>query len=525
MTGHVRCVVVAAALVLTAAGAGADTIRFSPGPDAPIAYDAATGAYREGASFDPLYCAEEPCVELLHNIFEPLVAAGPDQTIEARLATAWERRDARSWRFTLRRGVEFHNGERFDAEAVRFSLMRASEAYGATAWFPTIERVVVDDPYTVEVVLGEPDAVFLYRLNNIGLILPPRYFAEAGEEGFAAHPVGTGAFRFVGWDRARREVTLEANGRYWRDGYPKVERLVYAYMDPDEAYQRLSAGELDLIRRLNPRRTTEFMRAGSGKVVKAWLPQLVLGPFNLLKPGSPLRDKRVREAVNLAVNRDHLIRYGTIGNGRLIGGYTVPDDPNHAALAPYPFDPEAARRLLAEAGHGDGLRLTMMVDKQVPPSIEHVLAGSLKGAGIDLEVKRAAESEFLEELYLPKFGSGRPPSFDILLFSMPVGTIPHAAMVPMTLLYSRQPNESAIRDLELDRLYEAALRDTDAGAQSDEWRALERYVYDNHLLFVGYQERAVFGARADLHFTPRTLMSFWDAYYQKDRQARAGPER
>ena len=99
------------ALVLAAAlPAAAERVRFSPGPDAPVAYDSTSGLYREGASFDPLYCAEEPCIELLHNIFEPLVATAADQTIEARLATAWERRGDRAWRFTLRRGVRFHNG-------------------------------------------------------------------------------------------------------------------------------------------------------------------------------------------------------------------------------------------------------------------------------------------------------------------------------------------------------------------------------------------------------------------------------
>jgi len=503
------------ALVLAAAlPAAAERVRFSPGPDAPVAYDSTSGLYREGASFDPLYCAEEPCIELLHNIFEPLVATAADQTIEARLATAWERRGDRAWRFTLRRGVRFHNGEAFDAEAVRFSLERSSDAYGVTAWFPVIERVAVLGPYRVEVVLAEPDSLFLYRLANIGLILPPRYFEDVGAGGFGAQPVGTGAFRFEHWDAARREVHLAANRDYWRDGFPRLDGLVYVYAESDHALDLLARGELDLIRRLNPRRTAQFMASGVGRVEKAWLPQLVLGPFNLLKPGTPLRDVRVRRAINLAVNREHLIRYGTIGNGRLIGGYTVPEDPAHAGLTPYELDAQAARALLEEAGHGGGLVLKVMVDRQVPPSIENVIAVWLERIGISIEVRRAAESEFLEELYLPKFGTGAPPSFDILLLSMPVGTIFHSAMVPMTLLYSGKPNESALRDPMLDSMYEAALHDPDSGPEA--WREIETYVHDNHLLFIGYQERAVFGVREGLRFTPRTLMSFWDAYYEED---------
>lgn len=491
------------------------TIRFSPGEDAPIAFNPATQLYEEGASFDPLFCAEEPCIELLHNIFEPLVSTSNAQVIEPRLATGWKRLDEVTFRFTLRRGVRFHNGEPFDAEAVRFSLMRASRAYGATAWFPEIARVAIVNPTTVDVILKEPDSLFLYRLGHIGLIQPPRYFRQVGPTKFSARPVGTGAFRFVRWDGERREVHLEANPRYWREGYPKVERLVYAYMDSEKALDLLITRKLDLIRRLNPRKTTRFMRSGMGKIVKAWLPQLVLGPFNLLKHETPLKDPRVRRAINLAINREHLIRYGTIGNGRLLAGYTVPEDPDHADLQPYPHDVPKARQLLQESGYRDGLTLSIMVDKQVPPQIENIIAVSLRQIGITIELKRATESEFLEELYLPKFGSSSPPSFDILLLSMPAATIFHSGMVPMTLLYSKKPNESALRDPALDQLYEEAIRSYDPTEASALWKKLERYVYANHLLFIGYQEKAVFGANKRLRFTPRTLMSFWDAYYEQ----------
>lgn len=204
-----------------------------------------------------------------------------------------------------------------------------------------------------------------------------------------------------------------------------------------------------------------------------------------------------------------------IGNGRLLGGYTVPEDPNHAGLRPYPFDVAKARQLLQEAGHSKGFALSVLVDKQVPPQIENIIAISLRQIGIAVEFKRATESEFLKELYLPKFGSSSPPSFDILLLSMPVGTIFHSGMVPMTLLYSRKPNESALRDPVLDDLYEEALRTYDPVKAPALWKKLEQYVYDNHLLLVGYQERAVFGAHPRLQFTPRTLMTFWDAYYER----------
>jgi len=490
------------------------TIHFCPGQDAPIAFDSAAGTYEAGASFDPLVCADQPCLEILGNLFEPLVSISETQAVEPHLATSWERRDDLTFRFTLRRGVSFHNGEAFDAEAVRFSLLRASQAYGATAWFTEIAEVDIIGPYTVDVVLKEPDGLFLYRLAYIGFIQPPRYFRQVGPAEFGKKPVGTGAFQFVRWDGKRREIHLEANPHYWQKGYPKVERVIYTYLDPQKALDFLIQGKLDLIRRLNPRKTTEFMQTGRGKIVKAWLPQIVLGTFNLLKPDTPLKDLRVRQAINLAINREDLIRYGALGNGRLLGGYTVPEDPNHAGLQSYPFNVPKARQLLKEAGYAKGFKLSMLVAVQVPPQIENILAVSLRRIGITVSFKRGGSPEFLKEHYLPKFGRGTASSFDILLFSIP-GTITHSGYVPMTLLYSRKPNESSLRDPDLDQIYEEALHTYDPARASALWKKLERYVYDNHLLLIGYQERAVFGASKGLHFTPRTLISFWDAYYER----------
>jgi peptide/nickel transport system substrate-binding protein len=502
-------------LVLAALPAPGQTVRFGPGIAAPTAFNAKAGRYEEGSSFDPYICAEQPCGELLHNVFEGLVSVSDSQKLEPELATHWERVDELRFRLTLRRGVVFHNGEVFDAEAVRFSLLRASQAYGATAWFPEIARVDILDPFSVDVVLKAPDSLFLYRLGHLAPILPPKYFRQAGQARFGSEPVGTGAFRFVRWDKAQREVVLESNADYWRHGYPKVSRVIYRYMSSEQALDGLTKGKVDLLRRLNPRKTTQFMETGSGKIVKAWLPQFVLGPFNLLKPGTPLRDLRVRKAINLAIDREDVLRYGTVGNGRLIGGYTVPEDPNHAGLKPYPFDPAEARRLLKAAGYPNGFKLSMLVSNEVPPQVEKIIAVSLAQVGIRVTVREASEAEFLKELYLPKFGSGAAPSFDILLLSMPAGTIPHSGYVPMTLLYSRKPNESAIRDSALDQLYDEALRTYDPGRSAVLWKKLERYVYDNNLLLVGYQERAVFGSRDRLRFSPRTLMTFWDAFYEQ----------
>lgn len=502
----------------TLAVSRAQTIRYAPSDDAPIAYDAATGRYEEGASFDPLFCSEVSCVELLHNIFEPLVSTSQDRVIEPVLAVGWERLDDVTYRFFLRHNVVFHNGEQFDAQSVRFSLLAASETYGRTAWMTPITRVDIVDSHTVDVVLAEADSLFLYRLNHLGLIRPPKYIRRYGPKKFAAKPVGTGPFRFVQWDSELREIRMASNDKYWREGYPKIDSLIYAYTSKQAALDQLIGGELDLIRRMNPRRTTQFMRTDTGSIVKAWLPQLMFGLFNLTDPGTPLKDLKVRQAINLSINREHLVRYGMIGNARLLAGYTVPEDPNHTALEPYRYDPERARQLLADAGYPDGFKIHLMVSDLASPQIENIIVRSLREIGIDVELKRTKLGEWLAAVFLPKLGEKSSPPFDIIWINIPLETIYHAGIVPMTFLYSRKLNYSTIRDSTVDDLYERAIATYDEAQASELWKQLERYVYDNHLFVTGYQELAVFGARKGLHFTPRALMNFEDAYYENNEE-------
>ncbi len=491
------------------------SIRYSPGPDAPGAIDPATEKYAEGASFDPLLCAELPCVELLHNIFEPLVSTDLSGDHVPVLATRWQRLDDRRFRFWLRPEVRFHNGEEFDAKAVVYSLLRASEIFASTAWFPSLEDVVAVAPDVVDVVLAEPDGLFLNRLGQLGLMMPPRHIRRVGLRRFGAAPVGTGPFRFDAWDGDRREVRLTANERYWREGHPRIDELTYVYADADTAFARLVEGELDLIQRMNPRKTTQFMRSGVGDVVKASLPYVIFGQFNLLDDDRTLRDPRVREALNLAINRAHLIRYGAVGNGRLLGGYSIPEGPAHAGLEPPPFDLARARRLLAEAGLGDGFTVSMSVSRHIPGQIENIIAASLKALGVTVESRRISLFDYQEEAYLSKFGSHAALSEDIILLGNVGGTLNHPGFVPMAFLYSKQPNLALLHDAELDRLYEVALATYEPAASDAAWLAVEHYVREQNLFLFGYQVRAIFGARHGLHFTPRTKMSFWDAYYDE----------
>jgi peptide/nickel transport system substrate-binding protein len=166
-------------------------------------------------------------------------------------------------------------------------------------------------------------------------------------------------------------VVLEANLAYWDPArFPRLQRIIFDHtLSQKEAVELVKTGEgrVDLVTNLSPLDTLRVAQSPFATVVKnrgALLP--VVGQFNMRKTGSPWQDVRLRRAVNLAINRADLIRYAAKGNGVVIPALIpVQGFGYDPALAPYPFDPDTARRLLHEAGYPDGLALTLLASEEL----------------------------------------------------------------------------------------------------------------------------------------------------------------
>ena len=158
------------------------------------------------------------------QIFDGLTMRTADMKLVPGLATSWESLDKDTRiRFKLRQGVKFHNGEPFDANAVKFTFDRLLGPEGAKgpqqSNYNAIKEVVVVDPYTVDFIMQRPDPVLLTKLAGYGaMIVPPKYIAEKGDEFFNANPVGTGPFKLVEY-KPKVSLTLARNADYW-DGAP-----------------------------------------------------------------------------------------------------------------------------------------------------------------------------------------------------------------------------------------------------------------------------------------------------------------
>jgi peptide/nickel transport system substrate-binding protein len=346
------------------------------------------------STLDPHMHAENFTFAVVHNVFDHLVrrfVKDGQLAHEPGLATSWTAVNPTTWEFKLRPGVKFHNGEDFNAEAVKFSIERVLNPEQKARWrwaFADIERVEVVDPLTVRIVTKVPFPTLITNLAFCMPIVPPKYVREKGDTHVATNPVGTGPFKFVRW-RKDDALVLEANEGYWR-GAPRIKTLVFRPI-PDESTRvaALSAGEVDIARGVPPslvKQIADNPRTRISRVPSALNIHVIL---DTLKEG-PLRDRRVRQAINYGVDKEGIIKSILEGNGGAVGGPLTPVMFGFAPdVKPYPYDPERAKRLLAEAGFAQGISLTLnspngryLKDKEVNEAI----AGQLSRIGIRTQV-------------------------------------------------------------------------------------------------------------------------------------------
>ncbi len=348
-------------------------------------------------SLNPYRIFSEKTLTLLQQMFEGLVRFDPSGAVAPALAERWERRDELTTRFHLRREVTFHNGEPLDAASVKFSLEKyvAPETkYPGFGFVETIASVKIVDDHTVDVVTRRPDGLLLNRLAAWAHIVPRRHYAKVGDDGFEKEPVGTGPFRFKAWNKGEG-VLFDANPRYWMKGYPKSAALEFRFVPVEKLMSALETGEIDLTTELPGTLTT---RAAQKGIDIKKLPSFyaVTGSFNINR--GPLKDKRVRRALNYAVNRPELIRYDLLGNGREIATVTMPGEEGHNPdLKPYPYEPKQARQLLTEAGYPKGFTLKVLVKAQGMRTAR-IVAKQLEKVGVTLDLHPFADADILGAL-------------------------------------------------------------------------------------------------------------------------------
>jgi peptide/nickel transport system substrate-binding protein len=330
-------------------------------------------------TFDPSQSNNTTTHNVTINVFDTLIRLSDDgRDFVGELAESWKVVDPTTWQFRLRRGVKFHNGEDLNAAAVKFTLDSTLDPERKTRQRPTyvaFKEVRIDDPYTVSIITHKPYAIALTQLQYL-MVVPPGYIKQVGWDEFGRKPVGSGAFKFKEWERDVR-VVLEANDAYWK-GKPKVRTVAFRAIPEDAS--RIAAvqrGEVDIIDAVPYDRIKELQGSPTVKITQRQGEQVYVGLDTLRV--EPLKKREVRQALNYAVNADALVKNLLLGYAVRLNGPMFPTTPGYDEKQPaYAYDPERAKRLLAQAGYPNGFE----VEFAVSPAFQGIAKGTEVGEAI-----------------------------------------------------------------------------------------------------------------------------------------------
>lgn len=336
------------------------------------------------------------------SIFNSLVWLNDEGVLEPSLAESWVvSDDGTVYTFKLREGVTFHNGYPFTAEDVLFTWQRGKGSdITYREDFLAVSDVKVLDEYTVEMILDEPNSMLLLQMNEHWGILSKQYHEEVGEDGYLQNPVGTGPFKFVEW-RAGDRIVLEAYEDYWEAGYPKVDKIIYRPIpDPSTRYAALINDDIDIVSGLGPEQADLVKNAQGVTLVSYPHDRVFYITFNNMTTGvgTPIENKLVRQAMSYAVDYQTIIDRIFDGHAARTAGFVVQGNLGYdPSVEPYPYDPDKAKDLLAEAGYPDGFEIEMAGPSDTYINFEQVLqavAGYWEEVGIKVNLQFMESGRF-----------------------------------------------------------------------------------------------------------------------------------
>ncbi len=347
-------------------------------------------------SLDPAMVAQASGFSVINSIFDNLVERDYSGALVPMLAESWSYPDPTTIEFKLRQGVTFQNGEPFNAASVKYSIDRlldpALNSPLRGGWPQAFQSVEVVDDATVRFHFSTPDATIFDTLAQSAAMLPPQYYSSNSEDFLAANPVGTGPYKLVEYV-PDDHVTLAANPNYWGTstykGSPLVPTAIFRPV-PDAATRMadLLNGTADMIFDVAPDDIDTLRgRSGDGfQIVTGNADKLQFIQFMPKQATDPLADRRVRQALNLAVDVNSIVDNLFNGLGQrqsspiMVGalGY----DPS---VAPYDYNPTYAKQLLAAAGYPDGFSATMDLASSDNPNEALAVIGQLQQVGVNVQ--------------------------------------------------------------------------------------------------------------------------------------------
>jgi peptide/nickel transport system substrate-binding protein len=429
-------------------------------------------------------------------IYDYLVGCTDDGQLapEGGIAQAWEEApDKLSWTFTLRQGVKFHDGSELTAADVKFSIDSVLDPKAVGLLGPAraaFQEVVVKDASTIVMRLKQP-AVFLpwsfsCATGSEGMILPSKYFQQVGADAFAKAPIGSGPYKVVK-NAIGSAIHLEAVERHWREGVPKFKTVTFLLV-PEESTRmaQLRTGEADIV--AVSREKVPEVKAAGFNVFSKLNDQVIVVYMQQQWDQVPVADKRVRQALNLALDKAAIMQFVFAGQGvpvpmYPIGSYGVAGGAD-ATLQPYPYDPARAKQLLAEAGYPNGFetRIYSYVTGDLPelPRLAEAVADYLGKVGVKAKITP------IDRAALSTKRQAKTLSGELLPWSTPNRSVAIQIVGILNALHHSKAQFTSTAVPELDQMIEQALAATDVQAVEKLVGEMHRYLYHNaHNITIG----------------------------------------
>jgi len=455
------------------------------------------------SKFDPHFSTSSNDIRVSFNIFDNLTSRHPDGRLYPGLATEWKLDGPTTWRFKLRQGVKWHNGDPFTSADAKFSIERtydpAAKTLVSTA-LATIDRIEAPDSFTLVIHTKKPDPLLPARLGFYGgQIVPKKHLEAVGNDAFNAKPVGTGPVRFVSWVKDDKLV-LDANPGYWGGRIDADRVIVRSIPETAPRIAALLKGEVDVITQLPPDHFARVAGTPSTKVVGALYAGLYVLAVNSKRP--PLDNPLVKQALSLAMDCDLIVKELWRGRGSVPSGPIAKGD-NHfdASLPPLAYNPTEARERLKKGGYKNEeviIETTVGYTANDKPMAEAIVA-MWRDAGINAKV------EVIE--YSVRAQKNRDKSFKGLWWSDPTSTLGDPDGMMWRLLGPGGPQDYW-RHPRFDELGMAARFSVDERFRGEAYREMTKIFLEHFPWVPVIQPYEDYGVQTYVEWTPNPNQQF-----------------